>query len=155
MMSSDALEGERPRPFDGNRFAVLFLVVCSTLAAIGGLLEWDQEKNNEWQTRFLAGKPVTVSFICGTDNPFDCKSSYEVSYSLRPKLCEHVRVNGGNDRTGWCNANPRNGTFSIMGAVLYFDRFGVVRLASKLVGQLFVPKRSLVRRLIGLLPRYW
>jgi hypothetical protein len=155
MTSPDALEGERPRLFDGNRFAVLFLVVCSTLAAIGGLLEWDQEQNNEWQARFLAGKPVAVSFICGTDNPFDCKSAYEVSYSLRPKLCEHVRINGGFDRTGWCNGDPSNGTFSIMGAVFHFDRFGVVRLSSKLVGQLSVARRSVFRRLIGLLPRYW
>jgi hypothetical protein len=140
MMSSDALEGERPRRFDGNRFAVLFLVICSTLAAIGGLREWDQEQSNEWQTRFLAGKPVRVLFICGTDNPFDCKSTYEVSYSLKPKLCEHVTFNGGYDRTGWCNGDPSNDTFSITGSVFHFDRFGVVRLASKLVGQLFVPK---------------
>jgi hypothetical protein len=141
MTSSDALVAKRPRRFDANRLAISFLVVCSTLAAIGGLREWGQDKSNAWQTRFLAGKPVTVLFICATDHPFDCKSAYQVSYSSRPKLCEHVSVDGGGDLTGWCNADPSNGTFSITGVILHFDRFGVVRRASKLVGQLFVPTR--------------
>jgi hypothetical protein len=138
----------RPMPFksrripkiERDRLAALFLLTCSILAAIGGLREWNRSGTNEWKTRFLAGAPVTVSFICGTDNPFDCRSSYEVSYSTTPNLCEHARVDGAGDKTGWCNADPSSGSFSITGTIFNYDRLGAVRLASRLVGQLFVPK---------------
>jgi hypothetical protein len=120
--------------------ALSLLVICTVLVAIGALREWNRARDNEWKTRFLAGKPVTVRFICGTDSNFDCQSNYQVSYASRPNWCEHVSVNDGVDQTGWCNGNPSGGSFSITGAVFAYDRFGSVRLASKLVGQLFVPE---------------
>jgi hypothetical protein len=122
----------------GDRLALAFLGLCCILVIAGGFMDNNRESRNEWKDRFLAGEPIAVRFICGAEHSFDCRPIYVVTYSTQPHLCEHVSMGGEPDATGWCNADPSQGRFSITGAILDYNRFGAVTLASKLVGRLFV-----------------
>jgi len=112
------------------------LLVLLAAAILGAAQSWIAA--NTWIDRLLSGKTVTVRLICGAEHSLHCEADYQLRYSVDP-LCEHVVVDGGPDQTGWCNADPAKGQFSIMGAIFDFDRFGEVRRGSKLVGQLYLP----------------
>ena len=115
----------------------LFLVLLA-VAVFGGAQSWIAANTNIWRDRLLSGETIIVKLICGAEHSLRCPADYQLRYSVDP-LCEHVVIDGGPDQTGWCNADPGNGQFSITGAIFDFDRFGEVRRGSKLVGQLYLP----------------
>jgi hypothetical protein len=97
---------------------------------------------SDWQARLVRGQPVVVRFVCGTDISLDCKVPIRIAYRKQDgRWCEHLRLGNDPDEypSHWCNANPELGRLSLLGAQFSFDRFGVVRRADQLVGQLFLP----------------
>jgi hypothetical protein len=101
---------------------------------------YQSRAENYWQARIAGGEPVVVRFICGTGSVVDCNVSVKVTYQKQDsKWCASLERSdhGEIEKTHWCNANPEQGTISILGVPHAFDRFGAVTSDGRLVGQLF------------------
>jgi hypothetical protein len=120
-----------------DRPATALLLTLLAAAVLGAAQSWIAANTNTWKERLLSGETITVKLICGAEHSLSCERDYQLRYTFDP-LCEHVSIDGGPDQTGWCNADPASGQFSVTGAIFEFDRFGEVRRGSKLAGQLFL-----------------
>jgi len=143
----EARDRDSPRKPRGRftRNNVAWAILGLAMASIAlGLIRKTYQGNayNEWQARLVHGEPVVVRFICGPDLPFDCNDEIRITYEKRGnQWCETLWRNAETEptRARWCDANPEWQLVDLYGELYSFDRYGVVRRASHLVGRLFVP----------------
>jgi hypothetical protein len=150
---------KRKRPIIRTAVAwvIFFATMASTAFGVGREI-YEARAKNFWQTLLIQGKPAEVRFICGTDLAVDCNIRVTIHYQEKgPSWCEYLLRSDKPEtyKVDWCASNPELGTLTIFGTPHSFDRFGVVKRAGKLVGQLFLPGSSRFRAPMGPPANQW